>query len=190
MTCVISTMYWFLKAYKDRSTSFLFLGYIAFGFTMLCKGFPYLIIIGAIVLVYLFIDKKYNWKAFFKEFIWLKLWFGLPVVLFIGISWPLSMYLMHEEAFLAVLNEETVDRAFFKEMYNLIRGIFYYPEAISWGFLPYSLVFFTAFIFYVRKKETFQRHAFEFSWILVMLVIFTSSSGKLPTYFLQAHQRL
>jgi 4-amino-4-deoxy-L-arabinose transferase-like glycosyltransferase len=181
------TMYWFLLAYRDRSAFYTVLAYLAFGFTMLCKGFPYLIIIGLIILLYLVIDNDYDWKQTWKAFLKLNPFLGIPLVVLIGLSWPVYMYYLHGEAFLSVLNDETVDRAFSREMYNLLRGIFYYPEAISWGFLPYSMVFFFSFGYFIRKKITVKRHAFSFSWIIVMLVIFTASSGKLPTYFLQAH---
>ena len=45
------TMYWFYRGYEDRSNKYLILSYIALGLTVLTKGFPYIIVIGGIVIM-------------------------------------------------------------------------------------------------------------------------------------------
>lgn len=180
------TMYWFMKGYLQRKFNYLFLSYVALGFTILTKGYPYLIVIGGIIIVYLFLDAKLRVRNFFRKLGQLRLHIGLPVALIIGFSWVIYSYLKFGDDFLNVLDKETIERAFGYET-NWLSELFFFPGVIAWGFLPYSAVFYVALVYYLRKKETFMQFAMPLSWILVMLVIFTIAKFKLPTYFIQAH---
>ncbi len=186
LTCFFTlTMYWFIKGYLDKDFKFLMLAYLAFGLTLLAKGYPYLLIIGAIISLYLLVVSEFRLKSFWQKIKMLRLEVGLPIVILVGFSWPAYMYWLHGDLFFNVLNAETVDRAFNYESKGL-SSLFFYIEISSWGFLPYSLVFFYA-LFYFIKTKSWKALAFPLSWLVVMFVIFTIAKGKLPTYFIQAH---
>jgi len=104
----------------------------------------------------------------------------------IGMSWILAMYLSYGSEYLKVLSNETVERAFSYNG-NLLKDLFLYPEVILWSFFPYSLVFYFALIGTFLQPSRLRNIALPMAWFTVMLVIFTASKGKIPTYFIQAH---
>ncbi len=186
LTCFFTlTMYWFIKGYLDKRLKYLTLAYLAFGLTLLAKGYPYLIIIGAIIALYLLVDSEFKFKPLWQKIKLIRPEIGLPIVILVGFSWPAYMYWLHGDLFFEVLNAETVDRAFNYDSKGL-SSLFFYIEISSWGFLPYSLVFFYALFSFIRTKK-WRELAFPISWLVVMFVIFTLAKGKLPTYFIQAH---
>ena len=182
------TLYWFLKAYHLKNNGYLFAAYFALGLTLLTKGYPYLIVIGSIILLYTLFSVQYDWKEYFRKLLWMKLPIGIPLALLIGFSWIASMWIINGDEFYEVFMNETFRRAFTKK--SSLKP-FFYIEANLWGFLPYSLVFFYALVhlaitrFQALKKEGIVQ--FSLAWFIVMLVIFTIAKGKIPTYFIQAH---
>ncbi|MDN5211839.1 glycosyltransferase family 39 protein [Fulvivirgaceae bacterium BMA12] len=189
LTCFFGlTMYLFIKGYLDRELKFLLLSYLSLGGTLLAKGYPYLIIIAAIIMLYILIECDFKLKEYWQRIKFLRLELGVPIVLIVGFSWPAYMYWLHGDLFFEVLNAETVDRA----LHYKSRGwsdLFFYIEISSWGFLPYSLAFFYALFFFIKNKRL-KEIAFPLSWLIVMFVIFTVAKGKLPTYFIQAHMAM
>ena len=178
------TLYLFLIGYKENRFKYILLSYITLGLTVLTKGFPYIFVIGMIVIVYLLIETNFKFKLFWKEFLKLKIWIGLPIVLIIGFWWYVYSYMKFGNEFLSVYYQETFGRAFKdnKSFFSL-ENITYYWYVILWGFLPFSLVFYYAFIKYFTKIKQF---SFIFAWFWTMMIIFTIAKGKLPTYFIQA----
>lgn len=180
------TLYWFLKAYKDGKTNYYYLTYIALGLTVLTKGYPYIIVIGGIIGFYILLDSGFRLKVYTQRLGKLKLHFGIPIVLIIGLSWVIYMYLTYGSDFWEIFQRETFERAFTRNEKSM-RPFFYFG-VISWSILPYSLAFFAAlvyYLFYYRKVR--EEIAFPFSWFLVMLLVFSAAKGKIPTYFIQAH---
>ncbi|MFT6828591.1 MAG: 4-amino-4-deoxy-L-arabinose transferase-like glycosyltransferase [Roseivirga sp.] len=115
-----------------------------------------------------------------------KLHYGIPIVLIIGLSWVIYMYLTFGDDFWEIFQRETFDRAFTRNEKSM--RPFFYVEVISWTILPYSLAFFFVLRYYLIKFKKIKKEiAFAFSWFLVMFVIFTAAKGKIPTYFIQAH---
>ncbi len=182
------TIYWFLVAYQERKRAYLWLAYAALGLTVLTKGYPYIIVIGSIILFYLLLDKQFDWRAWWREIVWLRLPLGLTLALLIGMSWVIYMYFQYGEAFLEVFTRETFDRAFRRK--SSFKP-FFYLEANSWGFLPYSLTFYFGLIYLlVTRFRSLAGNGpllMGLAWFAVMLVIFTVAKGKIPTYFIQAH---
>ncbi len=182
------TLFWFLRGYHRRRFGDMLLAYVALGLTVLTKGYPYIIVIGGIVGAYLLFYNRFQWRPFFRDLGWLKLWLGLPVALLIGMSWILYMTLTYGDAFTEVLLNETFRRAFTREA---SLKPFFYLEANTWGFLPYSLTFYIGLIYLIaRRFREFYDHRvlmFGFAWFIVMLIIFTAAKGKIPTYFIQGH---
>ena len=151
LTCFFTlTMYWFIKGYLDKDFRYLLLSYFGLGVTLLAKGYPYVFVIGAIILLYLSAESNFKPVAIWPRIKSLRLELGLPIVLIIGFSWPAYMYWLHGDNFFQVLNSETVERALHYKSRGL-SSLFFYIEISSWGFLPYSLAFFYALIFFIKN---------------------------------------
>lgn len=182
------TLYWFLKAYHQQKQTYLWLAYLALGLTVLTKGYPYIIVIGGIAGLYLLFQNQGRWRLFVKDLWQLKPLPGLLIVLIVGLSWNVYTYLKFGDAFLEVFLNETYRRAFTRPSGP---KPFFYLEANTWGFIPYSLTFYAGLIYLVvtRFRSLTQSRSAQlgFSWFFVMLVIFTVAKGKIPTYFIQAH---
>lgn len=181
------TMYGFLKAYISRNNKYLWLSYIALGLTVLTKGFPYIIVIGGIIGLYTLITNSLDWKEIWRDVKFLKLPIGIPLVVLIGLSWVIFMYLKDGQDFWEVYYRETFGRALSRTPNG---SPFFYLEVISWSILPYSLVFFYACFWWLLNRKDWQRIAFPLCWVVVMFVIFTIAKGKIPTYMIQAHPGL
>tara|TARA_A100000171_G_scaffold52986_1_gene75023 strand:+ start:1631 stop:3292 length:1662 start_codon:yes stop_codon:yes gene_type:complete len=180
------TLYWFIKAYQAHNTKYYYLSYIALGLTVLTKGYPYIVVIGGIIGLFIFIDSNFNIKASLKKASQIKLHFGIPIVLIIGMSWVAYMYLTYGQDFWEIFQRETFDRAFTRNEKSL--RPFFYIEVISWTILPYSLAFFVVLAHYISSPKKIKSEiAFPFAWFIVMFLIFTAAKGKIPTYFIQAH---
>lgn len=182
------TMYWFLKGYLDHSKKHILLAYLALGLTVLTKGFPYIIVIGGIIFLFILIDSEFKIKEFWAQIKRLQLHIGLPIVVLVGLSWVIYMYLKDGNDFWLVYKRETFDRALSKS--NKGPEPFFYLAVIAWSIAPYSLAFYYALIRNLKNWQAIKKHSFALSWIVVMLVIFTMAKGKLPTYMIQAHPGL
>ncbi len=180
------TMYLFIKGYKSNQWKYIFWSYISLGLVMLTKGYPYLFVIGGIVIVYLFADTKFKLKDFWEKFKFLKIHIGLPVALIIGMWWFVYMYMKFGDSFMNVYMEETLHRALGHREVKLT-DYFFYLGVILWGFLPYSFAFYYAIVGVIKDKKYLKDISFALSWIGVMFVVFTIAKGKIPTYFIQAH---
>uniref|UniRef100_UPI00404835F2 ArnT family glycosyltransferase n=3 Tax=Roseivirga sp. TaxID=1964215 RepID=UPI00404835F2 len=180
------TLYWFIKAYLDNSTKYYYLAYVALGLTVLTKGYPYIIIIAGIIGLFTLLDNGFDLKSAFQKIGQFRLHFGVPIVLIIGLSWVIYMYLNFGSDFWEIFQRETFDRAFTRNEKSM--RPFFYVEVISWTILPYSLAFFIILAYYLVKFKKIKKEiALAFSWFIVMFVIFTAAKGKIPTYFIQAH---
>ena len=180
------TLYWFIKAYHDEKTKYYYLSYVALGLTVLTKGYPYIVIIAGIIGFYTLIENSFNIKSSIRKISQFKLHYGIPIVLVIGLSWVIYMYLTFGNYFWEIFQRETFDRAFTRNEKSM--RPFFYVEVISWTIFPYSLAFFFVLGYYLIKFKKIKKEiAFAFSWFLVMFVIFTAAKGKIPTYFIQAH---
>lgn len=180
------TLYWFIKAYLENRPKYYYLSYVALGLTVLTKGYPYIVVIAGIIGLFTLLDNGFNLKSTFKKIGQFKLHFGIPIVLIIGLSWVIYMYLNFGNDFWEIFQRETFDRAFTRNEKNM--RPFFYVEVISWTILPYSLAFFIILGYYLFKFKKIKKEiALAFSWFIVMFVIFTAAKGKIPTYFIQAH---
>lgn len=181
-------IYWFLRAFHQNSVWYLLGSYFALGLAILTKGYPYLVVIGAIVLCYLLADAWAGDKQWKRRLGFLRLYWGLPLALGIGMSWVGYMWWHYGSEFQEVFLRETFDRAFTRK--GGFKPLFYL-EASTWGFLPYSLIFFGALVWLAAKRFryfwTSKVVRIGLIWFGVMLVVFTLAKGKIPTYFIQAH---
>jgi len=180
------TMFLFIKGYLLKKRPFIWGAYLSLGFTVLTKGYPYFIIIGAIILVFLVFRHRFRFHMIRNDLHWMQLLPGIMISLIIGLSWPLYSYLKFGHSFLQVLDSETLDRAF-RYQNNWITELFFFPSVILWGFLPYSIVFVLSSLGALQYQSMRQKLLFPLAWIGIMLIIFTIARFKLPTYFIQAH---
>ncbi|MEI6757149.1 MAG: glycosyltransferase family 39 protein [Chlorobium sp.] len=183
------TLYFFLKGELSGKSRYYRFAALSLGLTVLTKGYPYIIVIGGIILLYLLIESHFQWRPFFKKLNKLKPLSFMAIVSIVGLSWVALMYLHYGNNFLEVLNQETLERALAKDS-NWAADLFFYPEVILWGFFPYSLLFTFACFHFFFTIRNIKEIAFGFSWFMVMLIIFSAASGKIPTYFIQAHPAL
>ncbi|WP_185819396.1 ArnT family glycosyltransferase [Chlorobium phaeovibrioides] len=180
------TLWLFLKSEKSGNSWYSTAAAAALGLTVLTKGFPYFIVIGGIIITYITVDARFNAKNIFRRIWSHRPLSGALIAVAIGMSWILAMYLSYGSEYLKVLSNETVERAFSYNG-NLLKDLFFYPEVILWSFFPYSLVFYFALIGTFLQPSRLRNIALPMAWFTVMLVIFTASKGKIPTYFIQAH---
>lgn len=179
------TIYWFYVGFKENRSSYLILSYLALGLTTLTKGFPYIIVIGGIIGLYLLLSGEFKWIRIWSDVKRLKLHIGIPLTLIIGLSWVIFMYLKDGQTFWDIYYTETFGRALSKESKGL--KPFFYLEVLSWSVIPCTLAFIYALVYHARHKALRKEVILPASWLAVMLVIFTTAKGKLPTYMIQAH---
>ena len=183
------TLYFFLKGELSGNSRNYQYSALALGLTVLTKGYPYIIVIGGIMILYLIIKSNFQWRVFIDKVKELKPFSFILITSIIGLSWIVLMYLYYGQDYLTVLYQETFDRGLSNEPFDM-EELFFYPLVMIWSFFPYSLLFVYACYHYLFTLRARKDIAFGFSWILVMLVFFTASNGKLPTYFIQAHPAL
>lgn len=179
------SLYYFIKGYQKKSAPYIYLFYVALGLAVLVKGYPYIVVIGGIVVFYMLLNHSFKLKLIWKDILFLKPWIGILLVLTIGLSWIFYMYWQDGQEFWTVYKRETFDRAFTRDERSM-RWSFYFG-AMAWTIAPYSIAFYYAFIKWLTHWKKAKVVLFPLSWLLVMLVIFTFSKGKIPTYFIQAH---
>lgn len=180
------TMYFFVRYIAYRKPSDLWPVWIFLGVTMLVKGYPYLIIILAILLSYAFSLTGRNFKSLFHELKHYRMITGIVIALIIGMSWPFYSWLKFGNDFLHVLDTETTYRAF-RYQADWFSDLFFFPLVMLWGFLPYSPVFIPVAVASAIRADYRKELLFPLVWVAVMLVTFTIARFKLPTYFIQAH---
>ncbi len=183
-----ATMYYFYRGYSENKLKYLLLSYGLLGLTVLTKGFPYYVVIGGTIGLFVLVNGPLTWNRIRTEILMLRLHWGIPIMLLIGLSWIIFMYLNSGQEFWEVYYRETFGRALSKKTNG--PKPFFYLEVISWSIAPYSLAFFYAIIRWVRDRANFKKVLFPFCWFLVMFVIFTIAKGKIPTYMIQAHPAL
>ncbi|MEM9830427.1 MAG: glycosyltransferase family 39 protein [Bacteroidota bacterium] len=182
------TMYGFFRGLQDQQREYLMLAFASLSLTMLVKGWPYFLVVYAVLGTFLLLHHRFCLSKI-KNVVPLG-WFlwGSLVSLLIGLSWLGLMYLRYEEELLEVLHFETSQRTVRSNQTGFWKQWFFYPEAIVWSFFPGSLVLYYALVYYLKKGLTvLQKVALPIAWLGVMLLGFTLAQGKLPAYILQAH---
>lgn len=180
------TLWCFLKGEKSGNGWYHTAAAVALGLTVLTKGYPYFIVIGAIVLLYLLLDSRFELQTALRRFRALRPVSGLLLAAGIGIGWIGWMAVQHGDAFLAVLGKETLERAFTRKG-DLLGDLFFYPWVAAWGFFPYSPMLLFVPLLLLKQPRKFGPVALPFAWLVVMVLLFTAAKGKIPTYFIQAH---
>lgn len=160
---------------------------VALGLTVLTKGYPYLILFAGIALFYLLLQSGASPSKFLRRAWSSNLLAALVLAGAMGAAWYGVMYLRNGDAYLEVLNRETLERALHEKSGSLLETLLFYPGVTMWSFFPYSTLLLAAIPFYISRPERLKEVKFAGAWLLVMLVMFTAAKGKIPTYFIQAN---
>lgn len=180
------TMYFFVRFITYHKPYALWSAWITLGVTMLVKGYPYLIIVTAIMALYAYFSRGTNFKSFILELKHYRILTGIAIALVIGFSWPFYSWIKFGNDFLQVLDTETTYRAF-RYQADWFHDLFFFPLVMLWGFLPYSLVFIPVAIASAASTNYRRVLLLPLVWVAVMLIVFTIARFKLPTYFIQTH---
>ncbi len=183
-----ASLYFFLKGYITNKHIYFILFYIFVGLTVITKGYPFYIIIGFILFIFLVIETKGSLKEFLKKLKQIHLPAGIVISILIGGWWYLYAFLDQGVWLIKEVLRETIDRAtdydsFFKQLKPL-----FYLKILLWAFLPYVGIAILG-IFIALKKDL-RKFRFFLAWIGGMYLIFTFSAEKIPNYFLQAFPAL
>jgi 4-amino-4-deoxy-L-arabinose transferase-like glycosyltransferase len=123
------TLFFFIRAYTEHKWRFYLYAYIALGLTVLTKGYPYIVVIGGIIGLFILIDCRFRVKEILIQLKKMKLYIGLPIVISIGLSWVIYMYMVFGNEFWEVFQRETFDRAFTRNEKSM--RPFFYIEVFS-----------------------------------------------------------
>ncbi len=178
------SLYLFYVGFEDRRLGALLAAYFALGATVLTKGFPFVVLFGAVVCAYLFFRaREIGVKQVVSSS---KLPAGLLLSAALSFWWYAYAHSRFGDAFVNVQTRETWTRAFSEKAFSF-GDLFFYPGVIAWGFLPYSILFFFAVVHALRTPQFMRAARFELCWVAVTLLFFTVARGKIPTYFIPAH---
>jgi len=176
----------FLKGFRTLNKVATLFSYVIIGLAALTKGFPYLLIFFLIIAFWGLVQRPSNFFVMVKK---LALFEGVLISVVIGMSWAAYMAATQGAGFTDVLISETFGRVFnHPDNHGFLGSLLYYPEAVSWGFFPFSFLLLVS-LFHLRRKVV-KELGFLLIWVLVFLVVFTISDGKLPIYLLQAFPAL
>jgi 4-amino-4-deoxy-L-arabinose transferase-like glycosyltransferase len=184
------TLWLFLKWELTGKKSYISMSAVALGLTVLTKGYPYLVVITGIMALYLLLQSKLEIPAFVEKLRNMNPPLFVAIVALTGLGWYAVMFLRNGEAYMSVLNRETIERAVSQKSSGIVESLLFYPGVMMWSFFPYSTILPLAIPYYIAKPRKMQEVLFAVSWFLVMLVVFTAAKGKLPTYFIQANPAL
>ena len=173
-------IYCYLRGVNRVNNLWLYLSFVSIGLAMLVKGFPYLLIFLAIVGFHK-ITAKDPVPSYQQILI------GTGIACILGFSWSVYMIIQNGNAYLEMLQSETIGRfSSHGSIQNIFLQILYYPETILWSMFPFSLLFYYCLIKGISRRSWAGKLRFPLIWFSVFLVGFTFSSGKLPVYIMQA----
>ena len=180
-----AAVFFYSKALKTQSHLLFIFSWIALGLSALTKGFPYIILFFTITILHKLVasktDETYDVKIG-------KLASGLLISSTIGLTWPFYMLFIHGDTFLQAFLFETLGRVTDHPVkVSFFDGILFYPQTILWSLFPFSLIFYYSLIKSLNIGELRKALALPIIWFSIFLIVFTFSSGKLPSYILQAH---
>ncbi|QWK13786.1 MAG: glycosyltransferase family 39 protein [Aquificota bacterium] len=171
----LSLYLWFIS-YKRKSLLLLFFTFLSSSCAMLVKGpAGFLLPAGIVFLYLLFTDPK--------ELLKLKYYIFTAISLVLGLWWHVYELLTKGHTFWEVFYREN-----FKRVYDGKDPFYFYLLDLNVSFLPYSFLFFFAFLWVVLKIK--REYAFPMVWFLFVYGIFSLVAQKIPVYVLPAFPAL
>ena len=168
----LSLYLWFLS-YERKSLPLFVLALLSSSFAVLTKGPAGFAIPAGIIFVYLLLTDR-------REVLRLKYYLGTLFVFLTSGWWFLYQYLVNREAFLEVFVKENI-----KRVYALQEDPFYfYALDINVSFLPYSFVFYMAFLWVLKNRR--RELLFPIVWFSTVFLVFSLVKMKIPVYIMPA----
>lgn len=166
-----------------RRRQWMLLVWAALALAMLSKGLVSLVLCGATLLLYSLLTRDFTpWKR-------LELLRGIPLFLLIAAPWFIAVSLINPEFFHFFFIHEHFERFLTKE-HGRYQPAWYFCAILLVGTLPWTLMTLHGWLSaWTRersgaRKPEFQPQRLLFVWSLVILVFFSASSSKLPSYIL------
>lgn len=179
------SLYAYFKGLLTTNKSWFYYSWIALGLSALTKGFPYILLFFVIILIHRFFENKREAGYTIRP---AKLLFGFIISSFIGLSWPIYMIITYGDLYTQMFLFETTARVTNHAVeLGVLDSILFYPQTILWSFFPFSLLFYYSLVKMVQHQELRSTLSTPLIWFGVFLLVFTVSSGQLPSYILQAH---
>jgi 4-amino-4-deoxy-L-arabinose transferase-like glycosyltransferase len=174
-----ATLVFFYLGYREKSSRFYYLAYIAMGISVLDKGPIGICLPGLIIIVFLAVRR--DWQAFCH----LKMASGLLLTLLVSAVWYVPMYMRHGQDFIDMFfGVHNVLRATVSEHpeYNVW---YYYLAVFLLGFFPWTFSLPAAVHEAWKKRQHIsfsETEQFLLIWAVVVFLVFQSFATKYITY--------
>lgn len=186
---ITAAFYFFFIGLQNpkKANLYLSLGYVFLAFAAITKS-PLGIIIPAIVFfIYMMLRKDWNlWNR-------MKVNLGLIIMLVISAPWYLYMIIRYKSDYFQYYFVSDHFFRFFTYDFGRARPVWYYVQILLGDFLPWTLFFILAFFNKqlrwknIKDKKTENYTFIVFLWGLIVLIVFSLSSTKLPHYISPAY---
>ncbi len=163
----------FYEYYRERRSVFLYLFFVFLALAVLAKGPVAIILLGATILLFLFLEKK---LPFVKRLFSFK---GLFVFAVIAAPWFVLISLREKEFFYFFFIDQHFLR-FLTTKHHRSGPIYYFLPVLFGGLFPWSVFIPRAVLRFWRLPEM----RLFLLWSLVVFVFFSVSGSKLPPYIL------
>ncbi len=163
----------FSEFYHSEQSRFLYLFFTALAFAVLTKGPVALILLGATVLTFLFLEKRIS---FLKRMV---SWKGFLLFALVALPWFAAMCMREKEFFQFFFIDQHILR-FLTTKHHRSGPVYYFLPVLFGGLFPWSLYLPRAAtrLWRVRELRLF------FIWSIVVFCFFSLSGSKLPPYIL------
>ncbi|SEB35934.1 4-amino-4-deoxy-L-arabinose transferase [Tenacibaculum sp. MAR_2009_124] len=190
---IIASVYYFDRYIKNKKLKHLLLGCLFAGFSLMTKGVFTLIPIIAALAGELIV--KRNWKQLFSP-IWL---IAFVIILIVTLPELYTLYLqfdLHPEKLVFEKNNVSGLKFFFWDsqfgrffntgpIVNHNGSIFFFLHTLLWAFLPWSILFYLATFFKVKrnlKKTNRNEEFYSVFAALTAIIVFSVSKFQLAHY--------
>ena len=186
---ISSAMYFFFSGLQDekKAKSHIAMGYVMLAFAAITKSPVGIAIIGIVFALYMIIRKDWSlWKR-------MKVNLGLIILFLISAPWYLYMIIRYKSDYFHYYFVSDHVFRFFTYDFGRARPIWYYVQILLGDFLPWTLFFALAFFNKqlrwknIKDKRSENYTFLIFLWGLIILIVFSLSSTKLPHYISPAY---
>ncbi|WP_194786583.1 glycosyltransferase family 39 protein [Rhodocyclus gracilis] len=173
-----------LLANRDEATArerrrWMLIVWVALAGAMLSKGLIALVLCGGTLVVYSLLARDFSpWRR-------LELLRGIPLFLLLVTPWFVAVSLANPEFFHFFFIHEHFER-FLTKAHGRYQPAWYFFAVLLLGALPWTLMLLQGWLgaWFRERRGAFQPQRFLVVWAWVILLFFSASSSKLPSYIL------
>ncbi|NJA88043.1 glycosyltransferase family 39 protein [Rhodocyclus tenuis] len=173
-----------LLANRDEATAserrrWMLIVWVALAGAMLSKGLIALVLCGGTLVVYSLLARDFSpWRR-------LELLRGIPLFLLLVTPWFVAVSLANPEFFHFFFIHEHFER-FLTKAHGRYQPAWYFFAVLLLGALPWTLMLLQGWLgaWFRERRGGFQPQRFLVVWAWVILLFFSASSSKLPSYIL------